>query len=83
MSVGFAGFRFVRQGGQWGVGVPFWAVAVLTVPSGAGWLLFYRTRLARRRVRDGLCPCCAYDLRGTPGRCPECGRGFPTAVLAA
>ena len=29
----------------------------------------------RRRIRRGLCPKCAYDLRGTRGAtaCPECG----------
>jgi hypothetical protein len=42
------------------------------------WLLFAGPFVVRRwrRIRRGLCPKCAYDLRGTPEgatACPECG----------
>ena len=49
------------------------------------WLLF-ATSFAlrrRRRIRRGLCPNCAYDLRGAGTRggaaCPECGAARPHA----
>jgi hypothetical protein len=62
------------------VGVPLWlvAAALLVVPSAR----LVRGRLAHgtaaRRRAAGLCVTCGYDLRGSPGRCPECG---PAAEL--
>jgi hypothetical protein len=40
------------------------------------WLLFGASFALRKRrlIRRGLCPKCAYDMRGTPATvCPECG----------
>ncbi len=54
--------------------VPFWwSLPLLSLPPLLT-LLLYRRSTGRRLIREGRCAGCGYDLRGSPGRCPECGR---------
>ena len=46
---------------------------VLAVLSSIGLWVVHRRFLIQRRIRQGLCRACGYDLRMTPGVCPECG----------
>jgi hypothetical protein len=57
---------------------PDWCPAVATFVAPA--LSARRLLHARRRKRRGLCPACGYDLRATPGRCPECGTAAAKGV---
>ena len=64
------------------VRLPYWLVALLSIPVPCWLLTRHRVTLRRERRRAaGECEVCGYDLRATPGRCPECGhvpprRGF-------
>jgi hypothetical protein len=86
-GAGFGYFRRDKQpysrppvsGWYWGflvVSVPYWAVvlAAAVMPL-LWWRSFVQRRRRLRRERAQLCPACGYDLRATPGRCPECGWG--------
>lgn len=53
--------------------IPFWMLAILFGLSPT--LVVARRLLRRKRCANGLCQYCGYDLRATPDRCPECGRG--------
>jgi hypothetical protein len=59
---------------------PYWAfILVLTVPLMMALRSEYRSLVRNRRLRDGLCINCGYDLRASPERCPECGLEAPSA----
>jgi hypothetical protein len=51
--------------------IPHWGLVVLTAIFPA--IAAIRFARNRNRGRDNLCLKCGYDLRATPGRCPECG----------
>jgi hypothetical protein len=55
--------------------MPHWIVATACAVPPLAWLaLVVPKRIRqRRRTRLGLCLGCGYDLRESPGRCPECG----------
>ena len=53
------------------VAVPYWALLLATGLAPGFWL---RGRLrGLGRIIGGRCARCGYDLRATPGQCPECG----------
>jgi hypothetical protein len=60
------------------VTVPHWFVAAAIAAPGAAFAR--RAAARRRRAAHGLCQSCGYDLRATPGRCPECGTASPLAL---
>ncbi len=57
---------------RWELVIPLWVLlGIVGILPAAVW--FALTRNRARRVRNGCCEACGYDLRATPDRCPECG----------
>ena len=55
----------------YGVSIPWIEVAIASFIPACIWLA--RIARRRRRLRRGKCLHCGYDLRASPGVCPECG----------
>lgn len=57
---------------------------VVTAPMLAWWLtgldIHRRERRDQRLREQKICLHCGYDMRATPDRCPECGRGADEPV---
>lgn len=71
--------RLSRTLSNWDERRTIWLIVALS--SAAALALLRRAVWSRRQVarfRAGLCTRCAYDLRASPNRCPECGTSNPT-----
>ena len=72
------GFYFERTPRGARLQVPYWfLMAVISIPAGFALKRRWRRRRAARWVEAGRCAACGYDVRASPGRCPECGAATP------
>ena len=79
--------RFLFEGGDGSrrfgyrlLQVPFWSLTLATAVLPL--IVFARSKVRRRRRSKHACVECGYDLRGSPGACPECGT-VPAALISS
>jgi len=69
---------------RWGVTIPWWVATGVASALPALWAMRkLRARGAARRIAQGRCARCGYDIRMSPGLCPECGTVAPRAPARA
>jgi hypothetical protein len=83
-SINFLGFRAghtpiaVHAGRTpsfdfWIVAIPYWLLVPLALIPSLRWTRRCYVDQKLARTNGAICRRCGYDLRATPGRCPECG----------
>lgn len=74
-------FLWFRSHGR----MPTWVLGVPVLCAFSAWFNLRRGQkdLQRRRVEQGFCRTCGYDLRASEGGWPECGTPIPPNVEAA
>ena len=72
-----------QYGTKSSVSVPYWFLALLTLalPVLWGMRVWWLARRCRSRMSHGLCVSCAYDLRASHEKCPECGTPIPPDLV--
>jgi hypothetical protein len=60
--------------------VGYWLLMLLTLAVPVIRILNHWRRVKRLRAASSICLTCAYDLRASNDRCPECGTAIPTAA---
>jgi hypothetical protein len=83
LSLSFGGTRGGDGSILWNLAVPHWMLTTLAIAVPLARIEAWgRDQRRRRREANRRCAHCGYDLRATPGRCPECGHATPDAVGA-
>jgi len=77
--VALSGFGVTGPRRAFVVLLPFWLLLLIaaSLPTAVAWAPIRQRRRLKKLRQFRRCTVCSYDLRATPGRCPECGTAGP------